>query len=184
MQRVVVSGIILCWGLISYGLSTLITGYQDGTVYIWELVLMSPFSLRVVNWIQRRLVNQPCILSHHSRKSRIFVHLSPNQPTVSISSGRVSWFWKGVLDSVAEALRGNKQTVVVASHLLTPYRIKRIRRHLQPGCYRIHVMHVPFTPAARAVMQLEILLAQWRWRVPSRTVWSVLVIRKSLNLEK
>lgn len=184
MQSVVVCGIFLCWGLISYGLSTLITEYQDGTVLVWGLVLMSPFSLRIVNRIHRRLVNRPCILSHHRHKSRIFVHLSPNQPTVSISSGRVAWFWKGVLDSVAEALRGDEQTVVVASHLLTSCRIKRIRESLQPGCYRSHVIYVPFTPAARAVMQLEILLAHWRWRIPSRTVWPVLVIRKSLNPEK
>ena len=48
MQRLVVSGIILCWGLASYGLIALITGYQDGMVYLWGLVLISPFSLRVV----------------------------------------------------------------------------------------------------------------------------------------
>lgn len=90
MQRLVVSGIILCWGLVSYGLIALITGYQDGMVYLWGLVLLSPFSLRVVNWMQRRLINQPCILSYHKRSSRIFVHLSPNQPTVSISSERVA----------------------------------------------------------------------------------------------
>ncbi len=184
MQRVVICGIILCWGLVSYGISALITGYQDGMVYIWGLVLLSPFSLRAVNLVQRRLINRPCILSHHKHKSRTFVHLHPGQPTVSISSRRVVWFWNGVLDSVAEALRDNENTVVIASHLLTSCRIKRIRRHLRSGCYRSHVVHVPFTPAARAVMQLEILLAQWRWRVPSRTIWPVLVIRKSFNPEK
>jgi hypothetical protein len=186
MQRLVVSGIILCWGLVSYGLIALITGYQDGMVYLWGLVLLSPFSLRVVNWMQRRLINQPCILSYHKRSSRIFVHLSPNQPTVSISSERVAWFWNGVLTSIEDALSGRENTIVIASHLLTSYRIKRIRRHLQiqAGHYRSHVIHVPFTPAARAVMQLEILLAQWRWRVPSRTLWPVLVIRKTFNPEK
>lgn len=184
MQKVVVCGIILSWGLVSYGLSVLITGYQDGMVYVWGLILVSPFSLRAANWMQRRLVNRPCILSHHKRKSRTFVHLSPDQPTVSITSERVVWFWEGVLDSMTEALRRNENTVVIASHLLTPKRIKRIRKHLQPGFYRTHVLHVPFTPGARAVMQLEILLSQWRWRVPSRTVWPVLVIRKTFNPEK
>lgn len=183
-QRLVVCGIILCWGLMSYGISALITGNQNGMICIWGLVLVSPFSLRAVNLAQRRFINQPCILSHHKRKSRTFVHLSPAQPTVSITSRRVVWFWNGVLDSVSEALRGNENTVVVASHLLTSCRIKRIRESLQPGCYRSHVMYVPFTPVARAVMQLEILLAQWRWRVPSRAVWPVLVIRKSFNSEK
>ncbi|WP_174349229.1 hypothetical protein [Citrobacter farmeri] len=113
MQRLVVSGIILCWGLASYGLIALITGYQDGMVYLWGLVLISPFSLRVVNWMQRRLISQPCILSYHKRSSRIFVHLSPNQPTVSISSERVAWFWNGVLTSIEDALSGRENTIVI-----------------------------------------------------------------------
>lgn len=181
MQRVIFCGIILCWSLVSYGLSTLITGYREGIIIIWLLILVSPFYLRAVHQLQRRLINRPCILNHHKHKSRMFLHLHPGQPTVGISSERVVWFWNGMLESVAKALRENDKNLVIASHLLTSCRIKRIRESLQPGFYRSHVIYVPFTPAARAVMQLEILLAQWRWRVPSRTVWPVLVIQKSFN---
>lgn len=120
-----------------------------------------------------------------SRRKRITVHLSPCQPTVGLTRERVSWFWSGVNEAAESALQEGK-TVVIASHLLTPVRTARLRAYLTArGCsYCSRLTSVPFSDSARALMQLEILFRQWRWRCPSRSEWPVMLLRKSSEPEK
>lgn len=178
MQKVIFSAIVSAWLILSGVISRVITGGSriDGLLLIWLLIALTPFLLRPLNGLQRCFNPSACMLRRHAH--RTFVHLSPFQPTVGLSPARVEWFWQGVNHATAEALKSEQVSVVISSHLLTASRIRRFKAYLPLNHCRTHVIHVPFTPLARAVMQLEILFAQWRWRVPSRTTWPVLIIRK------
>lgn len=178
MQNVFFSAIISVWLLLSGIISLVITGgtRMDGLLLIGLLIALTPFLLRPLNRLQRCFNSSACILRRH--KHRTFVHLSPFQPTVGLSPARVCWFWQGVNQATVTALKSQQGSVVISSHLLTASRVRRIRAGLPPRHYHSHVISVPFKPLPRAVMQLEILFAQWRWRMPLRTIWPVLVIRK------
>ncbi|MER2043839.1 MAG: pili assembly chaperone [Pantoea agglomerans] len=180
-QRLVILTLSL-WLALTLAFSLLNPAGPGDALTLWMLTAASPFLLRPLDWLTRQLLRKPCMLS--SRK-RITVHLSPWQPTVGLTPERVSWFWSGVFES-AEAALAEGKTVVVASHLLTPVRAARLRAYLtaRGWHYRCRLTRVPFSDSARALMQLEILFRQWRWRCPSRSEWPVMLLKKTSEPEK
>ncbi|MBD8197354.1 pili assembly chaperone [Pantoea agglomerans] len=180
-QRLVILTLIL-WLTLTLAFSLLTPAGPGGVLTLWMLTAASPFLLRPFDWLTRQLLRKPCMLS---RRKRITVHLSPCQPTVGLTRERVSWFWSGVNEAAESALQEGK-TVVIASHLLTPVRTARLRAYLTArGCsYCSRLTSVPFSDSARALMQLEILFRQWRWRCPSRSEWPVMLLWKSSEPEK
>ncbi|MGC0788749.1 pili assembly chaperone [Pantoea agglomerans] len=180
-QRLVILTLFL-WLALTLAFSLLTPAGPCSALTLWMLTAASPFMLRPLDWLTRQLLRKPCMLS--SRK-RITVHLSPWQPTVGLTPERVSWFWSGVYEAAESALQEGK-TIVIASHLLTPVRAARLRAYLtaQGWSYRSRLTSVPFRDAARALMQLEILFRQWRWRCPLRSEWPVMLLRKSSEPEK
>jgi len=162
MQQCLVALYLLLWLTLSGSISLFISSDSESFIPVWLLTALSPFLLRPLDWLTRQLLRKPCMLS---RRKRITVHLSPWQPTVGLTPERVSWFWSGVSES-AEAALAEGKTVVVASHLLTPVRAARLRAYLtaRGWSYRSRQTRVPFRDSARALMQLEILFRQWRWR--------------------
>ncbi|REC91455.1 pili assembly chaperone [Pantoea ananatis] len=182
MQQRLVALYLLLWLALSGSISLVISSGCDAFFFVWLLTALSPFLLRPLDWLTRQLLRKPCMLS---RRKRITVHLSSWQPTVGLTPERVRWFWSGVFEFAEEALAEGK-TVVVASHLLTPARAARLRACLEARgwSYRSRLTSVPFRDSARALMQLEILFRQWRWRCPSRTRWPVMLLRKSSEAGK
>ncbi|MBD8127715.1 pili assembly chaperone [Pantoea agglomerans] len=180
-QRLVILTLIL-WLTLTLAFSLLTPAGPGGVLTLWMLTAASPFMLRPLDCVTRQFYRRPCLLS---RKKRITVHLSPWQPTVGLTPERVSWFWSGVYEAAESALQEGK-TVVIASHLLTPVRATRLRAYLTARGWSYHsrLTSVPFRDSARAMMQLEILLRQWRWRCPSRSEWPVMLLRKSSDAEK
>lgn len=148
------------------------------TFFIWIVLVNTPFLLKGINGVRSQLHKNACIQACHKNGQRIFIHLSPWQATVDLPQDRVCWFWDGLFEELGNALRGTKGSVVIASHLLTSRRAKRILIALPPSSYQTRLTSVPFTPLARAVLQLEVLATQWRWINVNRTRWPVLVIRK------
>lgn len=184
MQRLTLISIALSWICFCAILSLIITGCRQtvGTLVIWFILVCTPFFLKVINSARSRLNNNACIQSPHKNGHRVFIHLSPWQTTVRLPQERVSWFWDGLFEALGSALRSSKSSVVIASHLLTNQRTRRILAALPPGKYRFRLTSVPFKPHARAILQLEVLFTQWRWIDVNRARWPVLVIRKkSLN---
>lgn len=182
MQQRLIILILVLWLALTLAFSLLTPAGPGDVLTLWMLTAASPFLLRPLDWLMRQLWRRPCLLS---RKKRITVHLSPWQPTVGLTPERVSWFWSGVYEAAESALQEGK-SVVIASHLLTPVRAARLRAYLtaQGWSYRSRLTRVPFRDAARALMQLEILFRQWRWRCPSRSEWPVMLLRKSSDAEK
>ena len=180
-QRLVILTLSL-WLALTLAFSLLTPAGPCSALIVWMLTAASPFMLRPLDWLTRQLLRKPCMLS---RKKRITVHLSPWQPTVGLTPERVSWFWSGVFES-AEAALAEGKTVVVASHLLTPVRAARLRAYLtaRGWSYRSRQTHIPFRDSARALMQLEIMFRQWRWRCPSRNEWPVMLLKKTSEPEK
>jgi len=114
------------------------------------------------------------------------VHLAPWQPTTDLTPARVCLFWQSVNASTCQALETHR-TVIISSHLLTGIRARRLLAHTTEYglTVRSRIYQIPFTPWKRALMQLEILFRQWRWRSVFRTTWPVLVLRrKSSGPEK
>lgn len=180
-QRLVILTLIL-WLTLTLAFSLLTPAGPGGVLTLWMLTAASPFLFRPLDWITRQFFRSPCLLS---RKKRITVHLSPWQPTVGLTPERVIWFWSGVYVAAETALQEGK-SVVIASHLLTPVRAARIRRYLSARgpTYHCRLTSVPFRDSARAMMQLEILLRQWRWHCPSRSEWPVMLLKKTSEPEK
>jgi hypothetical protein len=184
MQRLTLISIVLTWISFCAILSFIITGpgHLTGTGIIGFILACTPFLLKVINSARARLNNNACIQSPHKNGHRVFIHLSPWQTTVRLPQERVSWFWDGLFEALGSALRTSKGSVVIASHLLTNQRARRILAALPPGKYQFRMTSVPFKPCARAILQLEVLFTQWRWIDVNRARWPVLVIRKkSLN---
>lgn len=184
MQRLTLISIALTWISFCAILSFIITGpgHLTGTGIIGFILACTPFLLKVINSARARLNNNACIQSPHKNGHRIFIHLSPWQTTVRLPQERVSWFWDGLFEALGSALRTSKGSVVIASHLLTNRRARRILAALPPGKNQFRLTSVPFKPHARAILQLEVLFTQWRWIDVNRARWPVLVIRKkSLN---
>ncbi|WP_168385859.1 hypothetical protein [Erwinia amylovora] len=176
MQQAIIVAFFIIWLGISGGVSVMYTSGTGWLLLVWPLIFCIPFLLRPLGWIERQFRPNLSLVSR--RKGRPYVHLSPWQPTVRLSAPQVRAFWSSVNQSTCEALQKNR-TVVVSSHLLTANRAGRLQAHLAESGrhFRCRVFSVPFTPAAKAVMQLEILFRQWRWRSPSASDWPVMVIR-------
>ncbi|CAM7560690.1 pili assembly chaperone [Phytobacter diazotrophicus] len=184
MQRLTFISIAMAWICFCAILSFIITGpdHMTGTGIIGFTLACTPFLLKVINSVRTRLDNSACIQNHHKNGKRIFIHLSPWQATVRLPPERVSWFWDGLFETLGNALRSSKGSVVIASHLLTNHRAQRIIATLPSGEYQFRLTSVPFKPSARAILQLEVLFTQWRWIDVKRAKWPVLVIRiKSSN---
>lgn len=185
MQQTLVATVLIIWLTITGIMSKVSTDRADTGWFIllWLILFFIPFLMRPLGWLQRQFSKHPYLLSH--RKGRIFIHISPWQPTIGLPRERVSWFWAGLFEATNRGLQKNS-TVIVASHLLTSCRAQRLRFHLSENLYqsRSRIICVPFTAEARAVMQLEILFRQWQWRRPSRTIWRVLVIRSKTSVTR
>ena len=184
MQRLTLISISLSWICFCAILSFIITGcsHTVGTLVIWFILACTPFLLKAINSARSRLNNSACIQSPHKNGHRVFIHLSPWQTTVRLPQERVNWFWDGLFEALESALRSSKGSVVIASHLLTNQRARRVLAALPPGKYQFRLTSVPFKPYARAILQLEVLFTQWRWIDVNRARWPILVIRKkSLN---
>lgn len=180
MQQLIVVAFLLFWLALSGAVSHLYTAQTPGGwLYLtwWLLIFTLPFLLRPAGRAERWFRPELTLISHCRKRAR--VHLAPCQPTAGLTPERVSAFWCSVNTSTCRALTENR-TVIIASHLLTARRARRLLAHLEEHGFhvRYRVFSVPFTPALRAVMQLEILFRQWRWLRPSRTDWPVMVIRE------
>ncbi|WP_446919760.1 hypothetical protein [Klebsiella pneumoniae] len=187
MQRQLLLLIVFTWFILCAALSLLITGpgHLAGTACIWIVLVNVPFLLKGINRLHCCLNNRACIVRKHKEGRRLLIHLSPWQATVKLPAQRVTWFWDGLFETLGDALRATESTVVISSHLLTRRRAKRILGALPPDRFHCRLVDVPFTPFARAVLQLEILLTQWHRVNVSRVRWSILIIRKkSLNTDK
>lgn len=187
MQRQLLLLIVFTWFILCAALSLLITGpgHMAGTACIWIVLVNIPFLLKGINWLHCCLNTRACIVRRHKGGRRLLIHLSPCQATVKLPAERVTWFWDGLFETLGDALLATEGTVVISSHLLTRHRVKRILATLPPERFHCRLVDVPFTPFARAVLQLEVLLTQWHRVNVSRVRWPVLIIRKkSLNADK
>ncbi|EHX8394613.1 hypothetical protein K3356_001109 [Salmonella enterica subsp. enterica serovar Idikan] len=186
MQQSLVFSFFMLWIALTgtMSLSFIPDGTRTGFYLVWGLLSGLPFLLRPFAWAERQF--RPAMTITRHRRRRAWVHLAPWQPTTDLTPARVRLFWQSVNTSTCQALEKNR-TVIISSHLLTGFRARRVLACLGESGLTVHrrTYHIPFTPAKRALMQLEILFRQWRWRTDFRRDWPVLVLRrKSLNTEK
>jgi hypothetical protein len=154
----------------------------SGFYLVWVLLSGLPFLLRPLAWAERRFRPKMTLISQHGK--RAWVHL-PWQPTTDLTPSRVCLFWQNVNASTCQALETHR-TVIISSHLLTGIRARRLLATPRNMDSRSAAVFIRFLYSwKRALMQLEILFRQWRWRTDFRRDWPVLVLRrKSLNTEK
>lgn len=186
MYQLIVFIILIIWLAISGIVSLCYTAsaYSSWLFLSWPFIFSLPFYLRLLGCIERRFRPTLTLICH--RRHRAWVHLAPWQPTVGLTADQVSLFWESVSTSTLQALENNR-VVIISSHLLTPYRARRLIALIEErtSAFQYRAFNAPFTPAARALMQCEILFRQWRWRQLTHTDWPVLVIRnKSLFSDK
>jgi hypothetical protein len=183
MQHFIVRTVLLSWMIFSALLARIYIA--DGSCawlcFVWPLIFSLPFQLRILGIIERQFRPSLTLISNHRR--RAWIHLSPLQPTVGLTAEPVRAFWRSVNTSTCQALNDHR-TVIISSHLLTGHRLRRLLANLTENGYsvRYRVFRVPFTPTARAVMQLEILFRQWHWYSSFRKEWPVMVIRSKSSI--
>nr|WP_310615766.1 hypothetical protein [Pantoea cypripedii] len=182
MQQTYVFYLLLLWlglsGTMSLGFTTGST--CTGFYLVWALLFCLPFLLRPLAGAERHLRPAMTVISH--RRNRAWVHLAPWQPTTNLTPARVCRFWQSVNASTCQALEKHR-TVVISSHLLTAIRTRRLLAYIEENGLTVHsrTYCIPFTPAKRSLMQLEILFRQWRWRTNFRRDWPVLVIQRKYS---
>jgi len=186
MQQSIVFSFFILWMILTGAMSLSFT--LDGTrtwfYLVWALLFCLPFFLRPLAWTERQFRPSMTLIRH--RRKRAWVHLAPWQPTTNLTPARVCLFWQSVNASTCQALEKHC-TVIISSHLLTGFRAQRVLDCIKESGVIVHsrTYRIPFTPAKRALMQLEILFRQWRWRTDFRTTWPVMVIcRKSYDVDK
>ncbi|MBP2195125.1 hypothetical protein [Pantoea cypripedii] len=186
MQQSFVFSFFMLWMTLSGAMSLTFTldGTRTGFYLVWALLFILPFFLRPLAWAERQF--RPAMTLILYRRKRAWVHLAPWQPTTDLTTERVHQFWKSVNASTRQALEKHR-TVIISSHLLTDIRARRLLASIEENGLTIQsrTYRIRFTHAKRALMQLEILFRQWRWRTNFRRNWPVLVIqRKYSELEK
>lgn len=178
MQQACVFSFFLIWLGLSAALGLEITGSVcSGFYLVWVLLSGLPFLLRPLAWAERRFRPEMTLISQHGK--RAWIHLAPWQPSTGLTPPRVCLFWQSVNASTCQALE-TYRTVIISSHLLTSKRALRVLAHTREYglTVRSRIYQIPFTPWKKALMQLEILFRQWRWRSVFRTTWPVLVLRR------
>lgn len=179
MQQFFVFFFFMIWLALcgTMSLSFTLPGTSTGFYLVWVLLFCLPFLLRPLAWAERQLRPAMTLIRH--RRSRAWVHLAPWQPTTDLTRERVQHFRQSVNASTRLALEKH-QTVIISSHLLTGNRARQVLACIEENGLTVQKRsyRIPFTPAMKALMQLEILLRQWRWRKDFRTEWPVLVIRR------
>lgn len=179
MQQAFVFSVLLLWIALSGAMSLSFTaGSPHITFYpVWALLFCLPFLLRPFARAERQFRPAMTLISH--RRRRAWVHLAPWQPTTDLTPERVHQFWQSVNASTRQALEKHR-TVIISSHLLTGIRARRVLLCIAESGITVHsrTYCTHFTPAKRALMQLEILFRQWRWRTDFRSDWPVLVLRR------
>ncbi|WP_414057518.1 hypothetical protein [Pantoea dispersa] len=186
MQQFFVLFFFMIWLALcgTMSLSFTLQGTSTGLYLVWVLLFCLPFLLRPLAWAERQL--RPAMTLIRRRRSRAWVHLAPWQPTTDLTPERVHQFWQSVKASTRQALEKH-HIVIISSHLLTDIRAHRVLACIAEGGLIVQhrTYRIPFTPAMKALMQLEILFRQWRWRTDFRSDWPVLVLRrKSCGPEK
>jgi hypothetical protein len=186
MQQTMVFSFFMLWMALSgtMSLSFIPDGTRTGFYLVWGLLFCLPFFLRPLSWAERQF--RPAMTITRHRRSRAWVHLAPWQPTTDLTPARVCLFWQSVNTSTCQALEKHR-TVIISSHLLTGFRARRVLACIEENGLTVsrRTYRISFTPEKRALMQLEILFRQWRWRTNFRRDWPVLVLRrKSLNTDK
>lgn len=179
MQQFFVLFFFMIWLALcgTMSLSFTFQGTSTGFYLVWGLLFCIPFLLRPLAWAERQFKPAMTLIRH--RRSRAWVHLAPWQPTTDLTQERVHQFWQSVNASTLLALEKH-HSVIISSHLLTGNRARRLLASIEGLGLTIHcrTYRIPFTPAMRSLMQLEILFRQWRWRMNFRKDWPVLVIRR------
>jgi hypothetical protein len=179
MQQSFVFSFFMLWMTLSGAMSLSFTpdGTRTGFYLVWALLFILPFFLRPLAWAERQF--RPAMTLILYRRKRAWVHLAPWQPTTDLTPARVCLFWQSVNASTCQALEKHR-TVIISSHLLTGFRARRVLACIDESGLTVHsrTYRIPFTPAKRALMQLEILFRQWRWRTDFRRDWPVLVLRR------
>ncbi|MFT4269907.1 MAG: hypothetical protein QM578_02760 [Pantoea sp.] len=179
MQQFFVFSFFMLWMTLSGAMSLSFTldGIRTGFYLVWALLFCLPFFLRPLAWAERQF--RPAMTITRHRRKRVWVHLAPSQPTTDLTPARICLFWQSVNASTCQALEKHR-TVIISSHLLTGFRAQRVLACIDESGLTVHsrTFRIPFTPAKRALMQLEILFRQWRWRTDFRRDWPVLVLRR------
>lgn len=179
MQQSFVFSVLFLWLGLSGAMSLDFTAVITSTEFyiVWALLFCLPFLLRPLARAERQFRPAMTLISH--RRNRAWVHLAPWQPTTNLTPECVCRFWQSVNASTCQALKKHR-TVVISSHLLTVIRARRLLAYIEESGLTVHsrTYRIPFTPAKRALMQLEILFRQWRWRTNFRRDWPVLVIQR------
>ena len=179
MQQSFVFSFFMLWMTLSGAMSLSFTpdGTRTGFYLVWALLFILPFFLRPLAWAERQF--RPAMTLILYRRKRAWVHLAPWQPTTDLTPARVCLFWKSVNASTCQALEKHR-TVIISSHLLTGFRARRVLACIDESGLTVHsrTYRIPFTPAKRALLLVEILFRQWRWRTDFRRDWPVLVLRR------
>jgi len=179
MQQLFVFSFFMLWMTLSGAMSLSFTldSTRTGFYLVWALLFSLPFFLRPLAWAEQQFRPAMTLIRH--RRKRAWVHLAPWQPTTDLTPARVCLFWQSVNASTCQALEKHR-TVIISSHLLTGFRARRVLACIDESGLTVHsrTYLIPFTPAKRALMQLEILFRQWRWRTDFRRDWPVLVLRR------
>jgi hypothetical protein len=155
----------------------------SGFYLVWVLLSGLPFLLRPLAWAERRFRPKMTLISQHGKRAWVHLALAAHHRPDAVAC----------LSVLAERERLN-----LSGTGNTPHRYHLIApadRYTCPQATGPHHgiwTHGPqpylsdsFYSWKRALMQLEILFRQWRWRTDFRRDWPVLVLRrKSLNTEK
>lgn len=178
MQKLMMPTVVLAWAGLCWLACLAVTRYHQSELwwFMWLATCLSPFLMAPLALLMRRFSRQACVCIR--KKHRVHIHLNPWQPTGNLSPARVAWFWRGLIQSMTSAVQEPGATVVIASHLLTPHRIRLLRKSLPTDLCHCHVLPGRRSVTATLALQLDTLLKQWRRINPSQPRNPVLVIRR------
>lgn len=177
-QNVTLTLITVSWTGLAGLVGRLITG--EGLTFTWgvfsTLVLLSPLAIRGIApllwWAN------PQIWTVRHRRGQIQLHLSPWLYTGNLNRRQIRHIWSALKDTLAVVLEQQPGEIVMSSHLLSPVRLAHLQALVPSTRYLTQIRCTTFAPQARTLLQLDILIREWRWFHPSYQLTTWVIKRK------
>ncbi|MMZ41819.1 hypothetical protein D3C81_294130 [compost metagenome] len=169
--------LVTCWLMICSALTPLITGglFTSGSLVVFITLGFTPAMFKPLAKAVLFFRPRPFVLM--KKRRRIWLHLNPWLGVGHPGLRDMNGYWRELTDTLRSAMKTNRNTIILSSHLLSPRRIARLLRHFHAEHYHCRTLSRPVSRTERTGLQIDTFLKEWRWYTPSMQC-GILVIRK------
>lgn len=168
------------WGAISVIIASFVTLIQP-TQYVYQMTLsifLAPLSFRPAYHLLCRIKTATFVVH---KKKRQWLHLNPFLSTGNPGVKAINHYWHSLITTASFALSSPGDILCMSSHLLSPGRMAKLKRHFPTDSYHFHTIQRPIPKIEQIGLQVDTFLREWRWFTPAKSGGIVIIRRKKLS---